>query len=116
MWILPNRQGLFVLIAEPYKKATGSYASAENGPMDIFIFSRHWSKGPLAPVPAEDKDVHRSVLRGCIRTSRLFVGFCYQYKQTLPIRKDPHAAVARLRFAPGISGDILFVYSHAHFF
>ena len=71
---------------------------------------------PLAPVPAEDKDVHRSVLRGCIRTSRLFVGFCYQYKQTLPIRKDPHAAVARLRFAPGISGDILFLYSHAHFF
>ena len=49
MRILPNRQGLFVLIAEPYKKATGSYASAENGPMDIFIFSRHWSKGLPEP-------------------------------------------------------------------
>ena len=64
----------------------------------------------LAPVPAEDKDAHRSVLRGCIRTSRLYEGFCYQYKQTLPILKDPHAAVARLRFAPGISGDLSLIH------
>ena len=38
------------MIAEPFKKATGSYASAENGPMVIFILSRHWSKGLPEPL------------------------------------------------------------------